>query len=65
MRELEDRARGAVREATALIALFQLDGRMFSSGGITKKMAANAEIPPAVLRTIAPSASAKTPTSIR
>ena len=36
------------------IALFQLDGRMFSSGGITKKSPANAAMPPAVFRTIAP-----------
>ena len=42
-----------------MIALFQLVGRMFISGGITKKIAAKAAIPPAVLRTIAPSASAK------
>jgi hypothetical protein len=32
---------------------------------MTKKIAANTEIPPAVLRTIAPSAMAKTPISTR
>ena len=42
-----------------LIALFQLVGSVNISGGRTKKMAANAAIPPAVLRTIAPIASAK------
>ena len=47
------------------IASFQLVGRTFSSGGMTKKIAAKAAIPPAVLRTIAPIASAKTPTSVR
>ena len=47
------------------IALFQLVGRMFMSGGITKKIAAKIAIPPAVLRVIAPSASAKIPITIR
>ena len=47
------------------MALFQLVGRMSRSGGITKKMAAKTAIPPAVLRNIAPSASAKIPSSIR
>ena len=46
-----------------LIALFQLSGRMFMSGGKTKKIAAKAAIPPAVFRMIAPIASAKIPTS--
>ena len=48
-----------------MIASCQLEGSSSISGGITKKRAANSEIPPAVLRTIAPSASAKSPTSIR
>ena len=35
------------------MAWFQLLGRMFISGGMTKKMPANVAIAPAVLRTIA------------
>ena len=35
------------------------------SGGITKKIATKTAIPPAVLRVIAPSPSAKTPITVR
>ena len=38
---------------------------MFSSGGMTKKMAANVAMPPAVFRVIAPMLSANTPTTVR
>jgi hypothetical protein len=38
---------------------------MSRSGRTTKKIAAKAAIPPAVLRTIAPTASAKMPTGVR
>src|SRR5581483_635097 len=47
------------------IALSQLDGSRSRSGGITKRIPANVAIPPAVLRTIAPRPSAKTPTRAR
>jgi len=45
------------------MAVFQLDGSTFISGGITKKIPAKVAIPPAVLRIIAPIPSAKIPTS--
>ena len=47
------------------MALFQLVGRMFISGGMTKKIAAKAAMPPAVLRTIAPIAIANIPSTMR
>ena len=58
-------ARPALSGRYGEIASFQPDGRSRSSGGMTKKMAANVAMPPAVLRTIAPTASAKMPTRTR
>jgi hypothetical protein len=49
-------ARAAWSGSQGELALFQLVGRTLRSGGITKKIAAKAEMPPAVLRIIAPSA---------
>ena len=49
-------SRAALEGRYSEIAWFQLVGRMFISGGITKKIPAKAAIPPAVLRVIAPSA---------
>jgi hypothetical protein len=46
-------------------ALFQLVGRTFMSGGNTNMIPANAAIPPAVLRMIAPRPSPKRPTTVR
>ena len=55
----------AIEVSYGEIALFQLVGRMFISGGMTKKIAANAAMPPAVLRTIAPSTSVSTAMTVR
>ena len=55
----------AVLGRYGLIALFQSEGRMFRSGGITNMIAAKVAMPPAVFRTIAPRPSANTPISVR
>jgi hypothetical protein len=47
------------------MALLQLEGRTFMSGGITNRIPAKAEMPPAVLRRIAPSPRPNSPTSVR
>ena len=57
--------RPALSGSQGEIALFQLVGSTFMSGGSTNMIAAKAAIPPAVFRTIAPRPSPNKPTTVR